>query len=202
MQQDTRQPVAVVLVEQGGQTTEITTPVDYFKGEGFKTLVTVPMSLYGSQPILDKHGIPVKYNSILDGKVIKVVQDGPHEEYTAEGIDIIIVPGGWQLPEKLRMNHDVLSFLKMCDSYQKVIGSVCHGPWVLISANLVRNRTISAYKGIKDDVQNAGAQWHPGPVCTFGHMVTAPHYDYMGPFMKEVLRVYATRNRKPAEIAG
>lgn len=92
-----------------------------------------------------KHGYPCKSDLCID-------------EVKAADYDALIVPGGW-MPDKLRRYPAVLQFCREFDDAGKVIATICHGPWILISAKLLSGRTLTSTPGIKDDVENAGAQW-------------------------------------------
>ncbi len=107
--------------------------------------------------------------------------------------DILVLPGGARALEYIRQNKKVLDFITAWNATGKVIACICHGTQLLISAKVVKGRKISAYYSLKDDVNNAGAEFIDAPAVTDGNIVTSPHYKYMGPWMKEVLRVAATR---------
>lgn len=107
--------------------------------------------------------------------------------------DILVLPGGARALEYIRQNQKVLDFITAWNATGKVIACICHGTQLLISAKVVKGRKISAYYSLKDDVNNAGAEFVDAPAVTDGNIVTSPHYRYMGPWMKEVLRVAGTQ---------
>ena len=107
--------------------------------------------------------------------------------------DILVLPGGARALEYIRQNQKVLDFIAAWNAAGKVIACICHGTQLLISARVVKGRKISAYYSLKDDVNNAGAEFVDAPAVTDGNIVTSPHYRYMGPWMKEVLRLAAAR---------
>lgn len=109
-------------------------------------------------------------------------------------IDCLILPGGARALEYIRQNDYVLETIRKIYDLKRVIGSICHGTQLLISAGLVRGRKVSGYYSIKDDIINAGGEFVDGPFITDGRIVCSPHYKYLGPWMKEVIDV--TRNRK------
>ena len=102
--------------------------------------------------------------------------------------DLIIIPGGWQAPEILRQDQNVLQFLQQHNVKGTLIGAICHGPQVLISAQICNDRTMTCYKGIKDDLINAGANYKNEPVIIDQNFVTSPHYKNNPDFMKAILR--------------
>lgn len=106
-----------------------------------------------------KHGYPV-----LAEKGIS--------EVTELEYDALIVPGGW-MPDKLRRYKAVLDFVSDFDRAGKVIATICHGPWILISAKVVAGRTLTCTPGIKDDVINAGAHYVDQEAVRDGHLISA-----------------------------
>jgi protease I len=93
-------------------------------------------------------------------------------DYVADALAGIVVPGGWA-PDKLRRDPAVLQLLRELDAANKMVATICHGPWVLISAGIVRGRTLTSTVGIRDDVVNAGADWVDRPVVVDGNIVSA-----------------------------
>jgi len=102
--------------------------------------------------------------------------------------DVLILPGGAKCMEKLRQNQIVLDFITKWDKKRKIIGSICHGAQLLISAKVVKGRCISGYYSIKDDIENADAEFEDAPCVIDGNIISCPHYKYLGEWMGEVLR--------------
>jgi protease I len=107
--------------------------------------------------------------------------------------DFLVLPGGVKALEKLRQEKRVLEFVKKWNDSGKVIASTCHGAQLLISAKIVKGREISGYYSLEDDINNAGAIYSREPVVTSGNIVSSPHYNWMGEWLKEAIDVY---NRK------
>jgi len=76
---------------------------------------------------------------------------------------------------------------------KKVVSAFCHGPWVLISAGILKGKRIAGYVGIKDDINNAGATYIDAPAVVDGNLVTSPHYKHLGPWMKTTLELAERR---------
>ena len=104
--------------------------------------------------------------------------------------DFLVVPGGVKALEKLRQENQVLRFINEWNARNKVIASTCHGAQLLISSKIVRGRQLSGYYSIKDDINNAGAEYVDAPAVTDRNVVSSPHYKWMGEWMKEAIRVY------------
>lgn len=115
-------------------------------------------------------------------QVIKDINEIKTNDY-----DLLVLPGGVKALEKLRQEAHVLEFIKLWNSEGKVIASTCHGAQLLISAKIITNRNVSGYYSIKDDITNAGAHYVKAPVVVDDNLVTSPHYDFMGPWMKAAI---------------
>ena len=104
--------------------------------------------------------------------------------------DVVVLPGGVKALEKLRLNKEVLSFINEWDALGKLIISTCHGAQLLISARVVKGRNISGYYSLEDDVNNAGATYVNAPCVIDKNIISSPHYDHMGVWMEEAIKLY------------
>jgi len=84
----------------------------------------------------------------------------------------VLAPGGWA-PDKLRRDKRVLDLVRGVDSRGGLVATICHGPWILISAGICRGRRMTSTVGIRDDVQNAGAEWVDQAVVIDRNMVSS-----------------------------
>ncbi len=98
--------------------------------------------------------------------------DGHVRDFPADDLVGLLAPGGWA-PDKLRRDADVLARVREVHAAGKMVATICHGPWILISAGIVRGRTLTSTVGIRDDVVNAGAKWVDEPVVIDGNIVSA-----------------------------
>lgn len=105
--------------------------------------------------------------------------------------DLLVLPGGVKALEKLRQSEKAIACVKahFLAPGERIIASTCHGAQMLISANVVKGKKIAAYPSIKDDINNAGGIWLGDPVVVSGNIVSSPHYDHMGPWMEEAIRL-------------
>jgi protease I len=94
------------------------------------------------------------------------------EEVQPSQFDCVIIPGG-SAPEILRLNPRVLEFVKKFSEGPGILAAICHGPQVLISADLLRGKTATCYEGIRDDIRLAGAKYVDEPVVVDGRLLTA-----------------------------
>jgi protease I len=104
--------------------------------------------------------------------------------------DILIIPGGVNSLEKLRLVKSAVKLVKEWNVKGKIIGSMCTAAQMLISAGIVKGRKISGYYSIQDDITNSGAIFVDEPAVTDENIITSPHYKWVGNWMKEILRVY------------
>jgi protease I len=98
----------------------------------------------------------------------------------------ILVPGGW-MPDKLRRDSSVLSLVRHFASERKLIATICHGPWILISAGVVRGVKMTSTPGIKDDVVNAGAIWVDEPVQVDRNIISSRRPSDLPAFAAEMI---------------
>lgn len=93
-------------------------------------------------------------------------------EIAAKDFDGLVVPGGW-MPDKLRRDPKVLELTRDFNAAGKLIASICHGPWINISAGIVKGVKMTSTPGIKDDLTNAGATWIDAPVVVDRHHISS-----------------------------
>lgn len=124
----------------------------------------------------------------------KIPVDISVDDVNSDDYDLLILPGGAKAMEYMRQNKKILDIITDWNEKGKIIGSICHGAQLLISANIVKGRKISAYYSIKDDVNNAGSTYVDSPFVTDENIITSPHYKHLGPWMKEIFKVYNEKN--------
>ena len=101
--------------------------------------------------------------------------------------DAAIIPGGWA-PDKLRLCLNTLGFVKKLTSAGKVVAAICHGGWVLASADVVQNKTLTSTRAIKDDLVNAGAKWVDKEVVVDKKLITSRKPADLPAFLKAIIR--------------
>jgi protease I len=116
--------------------------------------------------------------------------------------DAVILTGGHEAPDRVRQDRRVLDFVAGMDRAGKVVAGLCHGPWIMISAGVLKGRQACAYIGLRDDVINAGATVHEKDVVVDENIITCSYYGYVGRFMQAVFAtVEARAAAHAAEIA-
>jgi protease I len=165
------------LVGDDYEDLEVWYPVLRLQEEG----ATVDLIGLEAGPCKGKHGYPCRAEKAID-------------QVQAADYDALIVPGGW-MPDKLRRYPSVLAFCQAFDQAGKVIATICHGPWILISARILRGRTLTSTPGIRDDVENAGARWVDQPAVRDGNLISARRPPDLPAFCK--LLIAAMQEQAP-----
>lgn len=126
------------------------------------------------QDVFGKYGVPARATCSASKLV-------------AIEFDAVFIPGGFEAPDRVRTDKDVLKFIREMNEGKKLVAAICHGPWVLISAGIVEGRKMTGYISIKDDIVNAGAEYLDAEVVVDGNLITAPHYRNNPVFMEKVI---------------
>jgi protease I len=146
-----------ILAEEGFEDVELVEPLKAMKEAGAKVMVIGS----GSQP---------RYKGKRGTATIKV--DAIADKVKAEDFDAIIVPGGYA-PDKMRLHQPMIDLVRKAHDLGKVVAGVCHGPQLLISADIVRGRRVTSWPSVAVDLKNAGADWVDEPVVRDGNLITA-----------------------------
>ena len=120
--------------------------------------------------------------------VIKI-EDAKIHDY-----NLLIIPGGVKAMEKVRQNLRIIDFISKFNIEKKVIGCICSGAQLLISAKIVKGRKVSGYYSMRDDILNAGGIYEDLPAVIDDNLITTAHYKDMGPWMNAVLSQYYKKN--------
>ncbi len=174
---------ALIITGEGYQDQEVLYPYYRLKEDGFE--VDVAAAALG-----EIHGI--LGTKISATTSFREVQE-PHYQ-------LLILPGGVKALEKIRQEKKVIEFIRIFHDSGKIIGSICHGAQLLISARVVKGKKISAYYSIKDDVENAGALYVDAPVVVDGNIVSSPHYKHLGEWMGATLKQFYQRENRASRI--
>ena len=108
-----------------------------------------------------------------------------------DDFDALMLPGGLANPDTLRMTPEALDFVRAFFHAGKPVAAICHGPQILISANLLTGRKLTSWPAIQADVRNAGAQWINAEVVTDSGLVTSRKPDDIPAFNKKMIEEFA-----------
>ncbi len=116
--------------------------------------------------------------------------DVPLDDARAEDYDALLLPGGVKNPDTLRTLPAAVSFAKSFFDAGKPVAAICHGPWLLVEADVVRGRRVTSYKSIKTDLKNAGAIWSDEAVVVDQGLVTSRQPDDIPQFNAKMLEEF------------
>ncbi|NUN11297.1 type 1 glutamine amidotransferase [Candidatus Micrarchaeota archaeon] len=160
-----------IVVEDDYQVLEVWYPLLRFREEGF----TVDVFGFDKEEYDSKEGYPIEANRAF-------------KELQAKNYDCVVIPGGYA-PDRLRRYKEVVSFVREMNDRGKVVAAICHGPWVLASADVLRGKKATCFFSIKDDVVNAGAKYSDEEVVVDGKLVTSRKPDDLPAFCKAVIKI-------------
>jgi protease I len=156
---------------------------------------------------LDKAGATTEVVSLKDGKikgwkmkdwgdtvrVDKTVQQANPSDYDAR-----LLPGGVINPDHLRMDPDAVSFVRNFVATGRPVAAICHGPWMLVEADVVKGKSITSWPSLKTDLRNAGANWVDQEVCTDGQFITSRKPDDIPAFNRTIIDALSKSTSKAA----
>jgi protease I len=142
--------------------------------------------LFGPREILLAKGASVVLASLDRDEIMATVHDDPGkrimpdltiDEARADDYDALLLPGGVGNPDRLRSDAAAVALIKACDAAGKPIGAICHAPWLLAEADVLRGRRATSWPSIRTDIRNAGAEVVDEAAVTDGHIITSRNPD-------------------------
>lgn len=125
--------------------------------------------------------------------VDRVVGDARVEDY-----DGLLIVGGFVGPDFVRQSEPARSFVQAFDAAQKPIATLCHGPWVLVSAGCARGRRLASWPGVRDDIVNAGGIWRDEPLVRDRNWVSSRSPADLHVFVPAIVELFAQGAEAPA----
>jgi protease I len=129
------------------------------------------------------------FNHLDAGDKFKV--DVTADSTDSTQFDALVLPGGVANPDFLRGDEDAVSFVKGFFEQDKPVGVICHGPWTLVEADVVRGRTLTSWPTLRTDLRNAGAEWVDEEVHVDGRLVSSRKPDDLPSFNRKIVEVFA-----------
>jgi protease I len=160
-----------VLAEEGFEDIELMVPLQAMKDAGARVVVV------GS-------GSQTSYKGKKGNAIVTV--DTTADKVKAEDFDAIIIPGGYA-PDRMRRHQSVIDLVRKAYDAGKVVAAVCHGPQLLISADIVRGRRVTSWPSVAIDLKNAGSIWVDEPVVQDGNLITARKPSDLPRFNKAII---------------
>jgi len=161
----------LIMVENGFEDSEFLYPYYRLQEEGFKVDVVGPKA---NETYTGKRGISIKSNL-------------SPEDVRIEDYDAVVIPGGYA-PDRMRINEALVRIVKEANDKGKVIAAICHGPQMLIEADILRGRKATCWKSVRTDLENAGATFIDAPVVVDGNIVTSRFPADLPKFCQETIR--------------
>lgn len=166
---------AVIITGPGFQDHDVVYTYYRLREEGWH----VDVATKNAAPAHGKYGVPLPMDKTARPLIA-------FDELDVDHYDAVILTGGHEAPDRVRQDRDVLAFVAGMAEAGKVVAGLCHGPWIMVSAGVLRGRKACAYIGLRDDVINAGAEVIDSDVIVDGNIITCSYYGYMGAFMRAV----------------
>ena len=160
-----------LLVERDFEDREVFGPLETLRDAGADVVVVGPTA-------------PTDYQGKHGGVVTSTLAA---DQARARDFDAIIVPGGWA-PDRMRMRHAMVDLVRDAAEDGKPVAAICHGPQMLISANVVRDRMVTCWPSIAVDIKNAGGLYMDKPVVEDGNLITSRKIDDVPHFSEAIIR--------------
>jgi protease I len=163
--------------------------------------------LFGPKQLLEDRGAKVLLASIDRTPIQATIHDDPGktirpdmtlDEVDVDAFDALILPGGVGNPDRLRMEKKAIEIIRAFDSAGKPIAAICHGPWLLVEADIVRGKRVTSWPSIRTDLRNAGAEVADEVVVVDGHIITSRKPDDVPKFAEAVAKLVRDRESLPA----
>jgi protease I len=167
-----------ILVADGFEQVEMTEPRKAIEQAGAKTMIVSPAE-----------GQVQGWNH--DEKADKFDVDDPLDHARSDDYDALLLPGGVRNPDQLRMTTRAIEFVRGFFATGKPVAAICHAPWTLIEAEVVKERKITSWPSLKTDLNNAGAEWVDREVVVDNGLVTSSKPDDLPAFNRKMLEEFA-----------
>lgn len=159
--------------------------------------------LFGPRDILLAKGAEVTLASLDTDEIMGTIHDEPGRTIapdltidgaSADDYDALLLPGGVGNPDRLRTDPAAIALIKAFDAAGKPIAAICHGPWLLVEADILRGRTVTSWPSIRTDLRNAGGEVVDRDAVTDGHIVTSRKPDDVPAFTDALIAAIEGRD--------
>ena len=161
----------LIFLENGVEDSEFIYPYYRFQEAGYKMDIVAPKA---NKEYIGKRG----------GTFISELSP---DEVDLDIYEAVIVPGG-QAPDKMRIHPDMVEIIKAANAKGKIVAAICHGPQMLIEADIVRGKTVTSWPSVRTDLKNAGARVVDEAAVVDGNLVTSRSPDDLPDFCKATLK--------------
>lgn len=189
---DIRQAKILIMATDGFEQSELMVPQQKLSEAGATVEIAAPKSRMNPGEIRG-------WDEKDWGKSVKVDKD--IESVDPSSYDALVLPGGQINPDKLRVEPKAIEIIRAFYSSGKVIAAICHAPWLLVEAGVIKDKQCTSYHSIKTDVMNAGGQWRDEMVVTDQGVITSRNPGDLDAFVSKIIeevREGAHANRRQA----
>lgn len=162
----------LIMVDEGVEDAEFLYPYYRFQEGGYKVDIVASKA---KETYMGKHGIPIR-------------SDLSPEEVNIDEYDAVIIPGG-RAPDRMRINKSLVKIVKEAHERGKVIAAVCHGPQMLIEADILRGKKATCWKSVATDLKNAGATFVDASAVVDGNIATSRSPADLPKFCQETIKL-------------
>ena len=163
----------LIMATDGFEESELFGPLDLLMDRGAEVRLASPTRSPIQATVLDD-----------PGRVIR--PDMPIEEVEVATFDALILPGGVLNPDALRLHSGAIGLIRTFVAAGKAVGAICHGPWLLVEADVLRGRSATCWPSIATDLRNAGARLVDQPAVTDGNIITSRQPDDVPAFVDAI----------------
>ncbi|MGP1352029.1 MAG: type 1 glutamine amidotransferase domain-containing protein [Parasphingopyxis sp.] len=172
----------LILASDGFEYSELTEPRDRLIELGANVTLAAP----STDPITGESGGETKG---------EITPDTTLDTPDAEDYDALLLPGGQRNPDNLRMKEDAIALIKAFADQGKPIAAICHAPWLLVEADLLRGRTATSWPSLRTDLRNAGANVVDREVAVDGNIITSRNPDDIPAFTQALVDAIETADQ-------
>jgi len=170
--------IAFVMANEGVEQVELTEPLKAVRDAGAETDLIAP------------EGDDIQAFNHLD-KADTFTPDRTIDEADPDDYDGLVLPGGVANPDNLRMHENAVRFVRDFFEQGKPVGAICHAPWTLVEAGVVRDRTLTSFPSLQTDIRNAGGNWVDEEVHVDNGLVTSRKPDDIAAFNRKLIEELA-----------
>ncbi|GAA2009960.1 type 1 glutamine amidotransferase [Nakamurella flavida] len=180
----TGRTIAFLVANSGVEQVELTSPWKDLQDAGATTVLIAPK----------KDSVQAMNNDVEPGDTF--TPDLAVADASAADYDGLVLPGGTTNPDQLRLEPDAVALVKAFVDARKPVAAICHGPWMLVEADVLRGKNLASFPSIRTDVRNAGGTWHDeeAVTCTAGGwtLVTSRNPDDLPAFGQAAVAAFSS----------